>query len=80
LRDLICFDKWEYTEAGILDFDHKWYFTYTSAKELLFKAQYNLVNSWVEISGPKHKVTNVLTGSIFKGFLSKEIYIVGSKK
>lgn len=79
LRDLICLDKWEYTEAGILDFDHKWFFTHTSAKELLCKAQYHIVKSWVEVSGTKHKVTNVLTGSLFKNILSKEIFIVGSK-
>lgn len=80
LRDLIFFDKWEYTDAGILDIDHKWFFTHTSAKELLRKAHYKIDDSWVEIDGPKRKVANVLTVSIFKSFLSKEIYIVGSKK
>jgi 2-polyprenyl-3-methyl-5-hydroxy-6-metoxy-1,4-benzoquinol methylase len=80
LRDLIFFDAWEYREAGILDYDHKRFFTYSSATELLSKAQYQIVHRWLEIGGPKQKMANALTGNMFKSFLSSEFYIVGSKE
>jgi len=80
LRDLILFDEWIYREAGILDYDHKRFFTYSSATELLCKAQYKIVHRWLVVGGPKKKIANVLTGKMLKSFLSPEFYIVGSKE
>jgi SAM-dependent methyltransferase len=79
LRDLVFFDKFEYSSAGILDRTHLRFFTLSSAKKLFTDCGYEIIDSMLGMTGPKHRLLNKITCGIFKKFFAYAIYIVATK-
>jgi 2-polyprenyl-3-methyl-5-hydroxy-6-metoxy-1,4-benzoquinol methylase len=80
LRDLILYDKWEYCEAGILDYDHVRFFTMKSAEQLFYEAEYDIIKKWYCVHGKKQGFANIVTGGVLEGFFGSELYVLAKKR
>jgi SAM-dependent methyltransferase len=80
LRDLIFYGRWEYCEAGILDYDHVRFFTMKSAEQLFAVAEYEIIKKWFCVHGKKQGLVNVLTGRVLEGFFGGELYVLAKRR
>jgi SAM-dependent methyltransferase len=79
LRDLVLHGRWDYVQAGILDFTHLRFFTKRTIIELFDSAGFN-VEEMGQLQFPrKEKLANILTLGFAKDFLVKQ-YLVKARK
>lgn len=75
---LLLFDKFEYTNAGILDMGHLRFFTKTSMKKMFKSANLEIIEINPH-SGKRALMLNKLTGRVFESFLAGQ-YILKARK
>jgi methionine biosynthesis protein MetW len=80
MYDLLCKDKWEYADAGILDITHIRFFTLSGATSLVESAGLRIdrINCKFVCSRNK-KILNFLLGGLLKRFLTYQYLIAATK-
>jgi len=79
LKDLIFKGQFEYVEGGVLDITHLRFFTRRSFKKILSNLDYEIVDSWMKVSGVKKNAINKLTFNVFEEYLGAQYCLIAKK-
>jgi SAM-dependent methyltransferase len=67
---LLLKGNWKYQQSGVMDWTHLRFFTYGTTRDLLESTGFEVDRIVPELGGPKSRIANLLTGNIFRSFLS----------